>query len=218
MEPSSCYSKRKIKVNLRQIRKNRFIDYKTGGMILRKKIVTVFFIISLILNILLAGVIVKGSIKEGAGDTKLSYAITGYKGNPEEDLINVINNTKKELNIAIYNLDNEDIVDAISEAAERGVTVRVIADGENTENEDSKEIFNELAKLNIPIKIDTNEKMHIKLTIADNQTVVTGSFNYTKDSAEDNQEVLLTVENSSLASSMNETFNELWNSSDLEDW
>ncbi len=155
---------------------------------------------------------------ESLGGNQLAYAISGYKGNPEEDLINVINHTKEELNIAIYNLDNEQIAEAISSASERGVSIRIIVDEENAENKDSKEILTELKKLNIPIKIDINGKMHVKLTISDNQTVVTGSFNYTKDSAKDNQEILLTVNNHNLASSMNTTFNELWNSNNLTDW
>ena len=166
----------------------------------------------------MVGVIIKDSKEGNLGGTQLSYAISDYEGNPEEELIDVINNTNNELNIAIYNLDNENIVDAISAAAERGVSIRILADGENTENEDSKEIFNELEALTIPIKINTDEKMHLKLTISDNQTVVTGSFNYTKESAKDSQEILLTVADSDLASSMNETFYELWNSNDLEEW
>jgi phosphatidylserine/phosphatidylglycerophosphate/cardiolipin synthase-like enzyme len=189
-----------------------------GGITLKRRIITVFFILSLIINILLVGVIIKDSKEGNLGDTQLSYAISDYEGNPEEELIDVINNTNNELNIAIYNLDNENIVDAISAAAERGVSIRILADGENTENDDSKEIFNELESLTIPIKINTDEKMHLKLTISDNQTVVTGSFNYTKESAKDSQEILLTVADSDLASSMNGTFNELWNSNDLEEW
>lgn len=150
-----------------------------------------------------------------SSETELSYAISGYQGNLEEELIEVINNTKEELNIAIYNLDNKNIVEAISAAAERGVSIKIIADGENTENKDSKKIFDELEALNIPVKINTDEKMHIKLTISDNQTVVTGSFNYTKDSAEDNQEVLLTVSDTELALAMNDTYNEMWESGEL---
>lgn len=180
---------------------------------MNRKLGRIFLIVSLIVNLLLVGKIMIDS-----SETQFSYAISGYQGSPEEELIEVINNTKEELNIAIYNLDNDNIVDAISAAAERGVSIRIIADGENTENKDSKEIFDELEALNIPIKINTDEKMHIKLTISDNQIVVTGSFNYTKDSAEDNEEVLLTVSDSDLASSMKETFNEMWDSGDLEDW
>lgn len=185
---------------------------------MNRNVVTIFFILSLVINIVLLGVIINDSIEGNSGDTQISYALTGYNGDPEEELINVINYSKEELNIAIYNLDNENIVDAISAAADRGVSIRMIADEENAENEDSKEIFNELKTLGIPIKTSTGGKMHVKLTISDNQTVVTGSFNYTKDSAEDNQENLLTVRNPHLASSMNDTFNELWNSNDLEDW
>ena len=180
---------------------------------MNKKLGRVLIIILLIINLGFLSKIIIGS-----NDTQMSYAISGYQGNPEEELIEVINNTKEELSIAIYNLDNDNIVEAISAAAERGVSIRIIADGENTENKDSKEIFDELEALNIPIKINTDEKMHIKLTISDNQTVVTGSFNYTKDSAEDNQEVLLPVSDSELASSMSDTFNEMWYSGDLEEW
>lgn len=183
-----------------------------------KRVAAILLTISLLINIVLISVIVKGFIGESPGGTQLAYAISGNKGNPEEDLINVINNTKKELDIAIYNLDNEQIADVISSASERGVSIRIIADGENAENKDSKEILNELKKLNIPIKIDVGKKMHVKMTISDNQTVVTGSFNYTKDSAEDNQEILLTVNNNELASSIKTTFNELWNSNSMTDW
>lgn len=153
-----------------------------------------------------------------SSETELSYAISEYQGSPEEELIDVINKAQEELNIAIYNLDNENIVDALSAASGRGVSIKIIADGENTENKDSKKIFDELEALNIPVKINTNEKMHIKLTISDNETVVTGSFNYTKDSAEDNQEVLLTVSDADFATAMNDTFNEMWDSGDLEEW
>jgi phosphatidylserine/phosphatidylglycerophosphate/cardiolipin synthase-like enzyme len=179
---------------------------------LNRKLGKILLIISLVVNLLLVGKIIIDS-----SETELSYAISGYQGSPEEELIEVINNTKEEINIAIYNLDNDNIVDAILAAVERDVSVKIIADGENTENKDSKEIFDELEALNIPVKVNTDEKVHIKLTISDNQTVATGSFNYTKDSAEDNQEVLLTVSDSELASSMNDTFNEMWASGDLEE-
>lgn len=183
-------------------------------MNLKRRLVTVFLLLSLVINIVLAGVILKDSDSK----TKVSYYISGYKGNPEEELINVINSTKTELSIAIYNLDNKKIADAISTAAERGVSVRIIADGDKTEKKASKKIFNELEKLKIPIKIDKNEKMHMKLTISDNHTVVIGSFNYTKKSAENNKEILLTIKDPDLALSMNETLNELWNGNSLETW
>lgn len=180
---------------------------------MNRKLGSILLIISLVVNLLLVGKIMIDS-----SETELSYAISEYQGSPEEELIDVINSAKEELNIAIYNLDNENIVEAISAAAERGVSIKMIADGENTENKDSKKIFDELEALNIPVKINTDEKMHIKLTISDNETVVTGSFNYTKDSAEDNQEILLTVSDSTLTSAMNDTFNEMWDSGDLEEW
>lgn len=180
---------------------------------MKRKLGRILLIISLVVNLLLVGKIMIDSC-----ETELSYAISEYQGSPEEELIDVINKAQEELNIAIYNLDNENIVDALSAASGRGVSIKIIADGENTENKDSKKIFDELEALNIPVKINTTEKMHIKLTISDNETVVTGSFNYTKDSAEDNQEVLLTVSDADLATAMNDTFNEMWDSGDLEEW
>jgi phosphatidylserine/phosphatidylglycerophosphate/cardiolipin synthase-like enzyme len=163
----------------------------------------------------LAGTVTKLLLVKDTGDTQLSYAVTGYQNDPERELISTINSTEKELKIAIYNLDHENIAGAIPAAAARGVSIQIIADGENAANKDSKKILNDLEDLDIPIKIDENNKMHMKLTISDSQTVVTGSFNYTKDSAEDNQEILVTVKDAGFASSMAETFDELWESGSL---
>lgn len=185
---------------------------------MNQKVVATVLIVSLAINLLLLWWKFQPETEAVTGDTDLAYSVSGYENDPEQQLIDVINQTESELNIAIYNLDNKDIAEAIAAAAERGVTVRILADGENTSNEDSQEILEELAGKGIEIKINTNEKMHLKLSVADAKTVVTGSFNYTKDSAEDNQEVLVTIENTEFATSMNETFNEMWNSSELEEW
>ena len=85
---------------------------------MNRKLGRILLIISLVVNLLLVGKIMIDS-----SETELSYAISEYQGSPEEELIEVINSTKEELNIAIYNLDNKNIVEAISAAAERGVSI-----------------------------------------------------------------------------------------------
>ncbi|WP_186576746.1 phospholipase D family protein [Aquibacillus kalidii] len=78
------------------------------------------------------------------------------------------------------------------------------------DNEDSKEIFQKLQNENIQIKVNQSQKMHLKLTISDSQTVVTGSYNFTEKSAEDNQAHLITIQNENFADIMNQTFEKLW--------
>lgn len=155
--------------------------------------------------------------KNDVNNKQLSFSLSDIKGNPEEELLKVINNTKKELNIAIYNFDNEQISDALLNAKKRGVSIRIITDAKKAENNDSRVIFQKLKEHNIPIKINNEQKMHIKLSISDKKTVVTGSFNYTKKSAEENQEILLAINDIKMAKSMNKVFMELWESDSLEE-
>ena len=53
---------------------------------------------------------------------------------PKPALINVINSAKKNLDIAIYSFTDYDIADAVVNAKNRGVNVRIITDRECSEN------------------------------------------------------------------------------------
>jgi len=74
---------------------------------------------------------------------------------------------------------DDDIFDALEDAIKRGVEVSIVADEE--ENGGSGDLVSELADAGADVRLFTESKfskLHAKLTIFDNSTALTGSFNW----------------------------------------
>lgn len=142
----------------------------------------------------------------------VDWAFTRAGQHPEQKLEDVIGSAKKSLDIAIYSLTNPDIVEAIKQAKKRGVAVRIITDEGEAKNRTQQDALNTLKNAGIPIKVDNHSGlMHLKVTIADKSVVTTGSFNYTTAASTTNDEVLVVIRNSSIASAWDEQFERMWN-------
>ena len=102
-----------------------------------------------------------------------------YVGGVDTRLAAAINATNNTLDIAAFELNNEVITEAIIDAHERGVTVRVVTDDEHGLEDDDSTIV-ELELAGIPIVDDERSAlMHNKFMIMDGITVWLGSMNYT---------------------------------------
>jgi phosphatidylserine/phosphatidylglycerophosphate/cardiolipin synthase-like enzyme len=93
----------------------------------------------------------------------------------------------------------------------RGIKVRIIADDECVKNYGS-DVY-KLASYGIPCKTDNSAQfhMHNKYAIIDESVIVTGSFNWTTQAINNNQENLLFYEDKELAAQYIKEFNKLWN-------
>ena len=144
--------------------------------------------------------------------TNLQYFFTKAKQNPDQELIKVINTSSKTLDVAIYSITRKDIVGAIISAKQRGVIVRIITDKECSVNKSQKAQLALLKGANIPIRVNTHSGlMHLKLSIEDGQVVTTGSFNYTAAASTVNDEVLVIIKDSKVATDFTTQFNDMWN-------
>ncbi|MDF2647825.1 MAG: phospholipase family protein [Paenibacillus sp.] len=194
---------------------------KEWSKVIRKS-VCIFLISSIVANIILFKYIHKLKVARTVSienqHTMIDYSFSGLNGDPQILLIQVINGTISKLQIAIYNLDDEEIVNAIMKAKERGVSIQILTDEENADNKDTKVILTKFHKENIPIKINAKQKMHLKLTISDNKTAVVGSYNYTNQSAKENQELILAIHNGKLGTEWGNLFDEMWTSETNELW
>ncbi|MBT4917780.1 phosphatidylserine/phosphatidylglycerophosphate/cardiolipin synthase family protein [Candidatus Peregrinibacteria bacterium] len=102
------------------------------------------------------------------------------------DLItSVINDAKESIYISMYSFNMKNIVEALEDATERGVDVRIILDQSRREQHD--EIFADFEGVDI-IQIGgdidiSGDYMHHKFLLADSTTdspvLISGSFNYT---------------------------------------
>lgn len=104
----------------------------------------------------------------------------------ENNIIAEINNAKK-IDIAVYSITNQNIVDAIIEAKERGAKIRIITDRLQSKGKFS--LVNELESAGIPVITNVGHKiMHNKFAIFDGKRIESGSYNWTENATESNAE------------------------------
>lgn len=106
-----------------------------------------------------------------------------YRGGIDSALARAIDKTRASLDIAVFDLDNSTIADAILAAHRRGVAVRIVTDDEHgLHNEDSD--LPRLREAGVPLIDDGRSAlMHNKFMILDERTIWTGSMNYTINGA-----------------------------------
>ena len=130
-------------------------------------------------------------------------------GANEKYVVNMLRTCKKSLDIAIYSFTLESITKALIEVHNRGIPVRVICDNECEKKSTSK--IKKLASVGIVCKTDNcSYYMHHKFAVIDASVIITGSFNWSTQAVNHNQENILFLENKNLAQKYLEQFNKLW--------
>lgn len=151
------------------------------------------------------------TIQRNTSSGNISYYFSKDGGQTDKHLINVINNAKSSLDIAIYSITKPNIVSSIINAKEKGLTVRIITDAKESKNKFESKELTKLKNAKIPIKVNTHAGlMHLKTTIADNKIVTTGSYNYTSDATYKNDEILVILNDSGTAKQFENEFIRMW--------
>jgi phosphatidylserine/phosphatidylglycerophosphate/cardiolipin synthase-like enzyme len=154
----------------------------------------------------------KGPRSSSEVEHSIEYVFSKSKKSPQKKLIEVINNAKKTLDIAIYTITETEILFQLISATNRGVKVRLITDREQSNGKYSRKALDKLTSAGIPIKLNEFDGlMHLKIMIADVDTVATGSYNYTYSAEKKNEEVVLIIKNNNIATEWLEKFNTMWN-------
>lgn len=114
-------------------------------------------------------------------------------------IVNEIKKAKKSIYLQAYSFTSKPITKAITDAKRKGVDVQVILDKSQIKNNkysSAKYLINQ----NVPVWIDYKPSIaHNKVIIIDNNTVITGSFNFTKAAQEKNAENVLVMHDVGLA-------------------
>lgn len=120
------------------------------------------------------------------------------KGGCTEAIINQIDNAKSEILVQAYSFTSAQIAKALINAHKRGVKIEAILDKSQRKEKYTSATF--LANAGIPTYIDDKHAIaHYKVMIIDRETVITGSFNFTKAAEEKNAENLLIIRNKETA-------------------
>lgn len=134
-------------------------------------------------------------------------AADSHRGGPEETLVAAVEAARATVDVAIYNMSLWELRDALIDAHNRGVVVRMVTESDNI---DEPEI-DELRQAGIEVLGDRREGlMHNKFMVIDRLEVWTGSTNYNIGSFYDNDNNLIRIRSSRLAEDYTTEFEEMF--------
>ena len=112
-------------------------------------------------------------------------------------IVKEIGQARQEILVQAYSFTSVPIARALTDAFRRGITVEVILDKSQRTEKYSSAAF--LKNYGIPTYIDAQHPIaHNKILVIDRETVVTGSFNFTRQ-AESNAENIIILKDTNLA-------------------
>ena len=130
-------------------------------------------------------------------------------GHCDQVMISWINASQKTLDGAIYGLTDEPIAQALIAAHKRGVNVRLVHD--RTQAAGKRDVTQELQAAGIPVHIQRGSEggiLHDKFLVIDHTYVLTGSFNWTANATQKNDENFVVVDDQ--APKFEKEFERLW--------
>ena len=120
------------------------------------------------------------------------------RGGCTDAIINAIEQAKTEILVQAYSFTSAPIAKALVNAYKKGINVQVILDKSQRSEKYTSATF--LTNAGIPTYIDDRHAIaHNKIMVIDKETVITGSFNFTKAAEEKNAENLLIITSKELA-------------------
>jgi phosphatidylserine/phosphatidylglycerophosphate/cardiolipin synthase-like enzyme len=120
------------------------------------------------------------------------------RGGCTEAIVKELDHAKTSVLVQAYSFTSAPIAKALLDTHKRRLRVQVILDKSQRSEKYSSATF--LSNQGIPVKIDAAHAIaHNKVMVIDGETVITGSFNFTKAAEEKNAENLLVIRDRRLA-------------------
>jgi Phosphatidylserine/phosphatidylglycerophosphate/cardiolipin synthases and related enzymes len=141
-----------------------------------------------------------------------NYRIEAYFA-PEDDVVSRINEliglSRKEIKFAAFSFTDDKLANAIIYASKRGVKVRGVIESKGTKNRGSE--YNNFLRNGIEVLPDGNPyNMHSKYIIIDDSVVITGSYNFSRNAKEFNDENVLIIFSKEVARKYSKNFDRIY--------
>jgi len=131
-------------------------------------------------------------------------------GNCASRIVYWLGRANTSVHVLIYSFTLDDVAQALIQAKNRGVDVKVVMDEENFTGTE----YPTLRNAGIDVRIDYRSNlMHNKVAILDSRIVITGSFNWSAAANDRNRENLIVIANPNIASTYEQYFLQVWNAS-----
>lgn len=155
-----------------------------------------------------------GEAKTTPFAAEASYVVCFTPGQDCEGLIvSEINKAKKAILVQAYSFTSAPIAQALGQAKSRGVDVRAILDKSQRKEKYTGATY--LKNAGIPVVIDERPAIaHSKIMVFDSQSVLTGSYNFSKSAQQRNAENLIIIKgDSNLVRAYTDNWNNRWKNS-----
>ncbi|MCG8585092.1 MAG: phospholipase D-like domain-containing protein [Pirellulales bacterium] len=120
-----------------------------------------------------------------------------------------LNRARRSTDICVFTITDNRISDTIVDCHRRGVGVRIITDDDKSEDRGSD--IDRLEKSGIAVRVDHSPyHMHHKFALFDDETLLTGSYNWTRSAAESNEENVVVTDEQALVKQFSRQFEQLW--------
>ena len=124
-------------------------------------------------------------------------------------LIGLIRGAKRSVHVMVYSLTLDGLSEALIEAKNRGVDVKVVIEADNALSKGSE--YQRLLEAGVEVRLDGNPYlMHHKAMIVDGEIVVTGSYNWSWSAENRNDENLVIIKDAEIASLYEAEFQRVW--------
>jgi phosphatidylserine/phosphatidylglycerophosphate/cardiolipin synthase-like enzyme len=124
-------------------------------------------------------------------------------------IIRLFQETRRKADVCVFTITDDRIRDAILDAHQRGILVRIISDNDKS-NDLGSDIY-QLERAGVPVRCDrTDYHMHHKYAIFDGKSLLTGSYNWTRSAARNNEENFIVTQDNSLVQRFDTAFEDLW--------
>ena len=121
----------------------------------------------------------------------------------------LLEHARQRIDICVFTITDDRVADAIRRAHERGVAVRIVSDDDKSNDKGSD--IDRLREAGIPVRLERSDyHMHHKFAIFDGAALVTGSYNWTRTAAQENEENLVVTGDRSLLRTFEQCFEKLW--------
>lgn len=146
-----------------------------------------------------------------SGSFSLWYNQPPKIGYLETKTLAFINGATQTLDVAIYCLNRQSIINALIARKNAGVRVRVVTETDYYNNAAYRPKYQQLETAGITVVPDVGTAlMHNKFIVADNARVLTGSYNFTNDQTTKDKNMIITIASPALAAAYTQEFEQMF--------
>lgn len=142
------------------------------------------------------------------GDTAVEVAFAPEDG-AQAKVLRWLDSAQSSVQLLAFNLTADPVAEALLEASARGVVVRGVVEAGSADSLGSD--VHRLRSEGLAIRLDSNPAtMHHKVIVIDGESVVAGSYNFTRSAEERNDENMLVLIDEELAAAFAMEFERLY--------